>query len=145
MRRPDEQPSTNSSVSILFLISGRLPPAQDIYFHLESLVLQIRLTSEIRHPVTAQMHEMELVHRRIYELEQQQLQIKAKYVQQHPPIHLNLRKAPDNDVDMMMRLRGCVMSWNPVVEVNLMLAVRLTLLLNHHQVSATAEAVYSEA
>jgi hypothetical protein len=46
---------------------------------------------------------------------------------------------------MMKRLRDCVMSWNLVVEVSLMLAARLTLLLNHlHQVWATVEEVYSE-
>ena len=87
------------------------------------------------------MHEMELVHRRIYELEQQQLQIKAKYVQRLPFLP---PKSPDNDIDMMKRLHGYVMSWNPVVEVSLMLAAPLTLLRNRlHQVSAMVEVVCS--
>ena len=86
---------------------------------------------------------MELVHRRIYELEQQQLQIKAKYVQRTSFYAIRPRTSPDNDVGMMKRLRDCVMSWNPVVEASLTSVGRLTLLLNHlHQVSATVEVAY---
>lgn len=91
------------------------------------------------------MHEMELVHRRIYELEQQQLQIKAKYVQWHLLARSDLRRVLTINTDMMKKLHGCDTSWNPVVETSLTLAARLTLLLSHlHRVLATVEVAYSE-
>jgi len=77
---PHLGPTGDSACVLSFRIIWQTPPSSD------------PTNEQIHHPVTAQMHEMELVHRRIYELEQQQLQIKAKYVQRHLSAPLDLRE-----------------------------------------------------
>lgn len=66
---------------VVHYISFRLPASQNP--HLSILMAWYYSTADLLATVSAQVHEMELVRRKIYDLEAAQNQIKAKYAPLH--------------------------------------------------------------